>query len=56
MISVLKARKLLSSGCMGFLASMVDLSKETELTPNDVPVVRDYVLVFPKDLPRLPLN
>ena len=53
-ISALKARKLLSSGCKGFLASIVVLSKETELTPEDVPVVRDYVSVFPKDLPRLP--
>ena len=51
MISTLKANKLFSSGCMGFLASMVDLSKETELIPKDVPVVRDYVLVFLKDLP-----
>ena len=37
-----------------FLASMVDPSKETKLTPGDVPVVKDYVLVFPKDLPGLP--
>ena len=35
---------------MGFLASIVDLSKEIELTPDDVLVVRDYVSVFPKDL------
>ena len=54
MISALKARKLLSSGCKGFLATIVDPSKETELTPEDVPVVRDYVSVFPKDLPGLP--
>ena len=38
------------------MASIVDPSKETELTPNDVPVVRDYVSVFPKDLLRLPLD
>ena len=55
-ISALKARKLLSSGCKGFLAIIVDLSKETELTPDDVPVVREYVSVFPRDLPRLPLD
>ena len=41
---------------MGFLASIVDLSKETELTPEDVLVVKDYVPVFLKDLPRLPLD
>ena len=45
---------MLSSGCKGFLASIVDPSKETELTPEDVPVVREYVSVFPKDLPGLP--
>ena len=45
---------MLSSECKGFLASIVDPSKETELTPEDVPVVREYVSVFPKDLPGLP--
>ena len=39
---------------MEFLASMVDPSKEIELTPDDVLVVRDYVSVFPIDLPGLP--
>ena len=41
---------------MRFLAGMVDLSEEIELTLNDVLVVRDYVSVFSKDLPRLPPN
>ena len=41
---------------MGFLANIVDPSKEIELTPEDVPVVRDYVSVFLKDLPGLPLD
>ena len=39
---------------MGFLASMVDPSKETKLTLDNIPVVRDYVSVFLKDLYRLP--
>ena len=55
-ISALKARRLLSSGCKGFLASILDPSKETELTPEDVPVVREYVSVFLRDLPGLPLD
>ena len=38
---------------MRFLASIVDSSKETELTPDDMLVVKDYVSVFLKDLPRL---
>ena len=40
----------------GNLASIVDSSKETELTSDDVPMVRDYMSVFPKDLPRLSPN
>ena len=39
---------------MRFLARIVDSSKETELTPEDVLVVKDYVSVFLKDLPGLP--
>ena len=35
------------------LGQYIDPSKETELTPEDVPVVRDYISVFSKDLPRL---
>ena len=53
MISAQKEIKFLNSGCIGFLASMVDLRKETELTPVDVLMVRDYMSVFLKDLPSL---
>ena len=55
-ISTLQAKKLLDSGCTGFLASIVDPSKVMELTPNDVLVMRDYVSIFLQDLPRLPLD
>ena len=41
---------------MGLLANIVNLSKEIELTPEDVPMVRDYVSVFLKDLLGLPLD
>ena len=41
---------------MEFLASLVDPSKETELTLDDILIVRDYVSVFLKDLPRLLLD
>ena len=53
-ISALQARKLLNSGCVGYWATMVDVSKESMLTPDDVPIVREYVSVFPEDLPGLP--
>ncbi|XP_062076047.1 uncharacterized protein LOC133780193 [Humulus lupulus] len=54
LISVMKARRLLKSGCMGYLASVVDTYKEQKLKPEDVPVVRDFLEVFPEDLPGLP--
>ena len=44
---------MLDSGCVGFLSS-IDLNRETELTPDDVPIVRDYVSIFLKDLLELP--
>ncbi|XP_062073030.1 uncharacterized protein LOC133777449 [Humulus lupulus] len=54
LIFVMKARRLLESGCMSYLASVVDSYKEQNLKPEDVLVVRDFLEVFPEDLPRLP--
>ena len=54
MISAMKARKLLANGCVGNLANIVDLSREEKLKPEDVPVVQDFVEVFPDELPDLP--
>ena len=54
MISAMKARKLLVSSCEGYLANVVELSKEEKITPGDMLVVRDFVEVFPKDLSGLP--
>ncbi|XP_062091879.1 uncharacterized protein LOC133797823, partial [Humulus lupulus] len=54
LISAMKARRLLESGCVGYLASVVDTYKEQKLKPEDVPVVRDFLEVFPEDLPGLP--
>ncbi|XP_062093931.1 uncharacterized protein LOC133799942 [Humulus lupulus] len=56
LISVMKARQLLESGCMGYLANVVDTYKEQKLKPEDVPVVRDFLEVFPEDLPGFPPN
>ena len=52
--SAMKAKRLLDSGCVGYLASMVDTSLERHLKPEDVLVVQEFLEVFPKDLPRLP--
>ena len=45
---------MLARGCQGYLANMVDKEQEMELKPEDVPIIREYVDVFPKDLPGLP--
>ena len=43
MISSLKARKIISSGCDGYLANVIDTSKEEKLQPKDVPIVNDFI-------------
>ena len=54
MISSLKARKMISSGCDRYLAYIMDTSKEEKLQPKDVPIVKDFIEVFPEELPGLP--
>ncbi|KAM1241348.1 hypothetical protein ACFX2J_046555 [Malus domestica] len=52
-ISAMRARKLLSKGCQGYLAHVVLI----DVVPNSVEqvgVVRHYLDVFPDDLPGLP--
>ena len=53
-ISALQARRLLDRGCQGYLANIVDRTKERETVPEDIPVVREYLSVFSNDLPGLP--
>lgn len=50
----MKARRLLESECMGYLASVVDTYKEQKLKPEEVSVVRDFLEVFTEDLLGLP--
>ena len=52
-ISALQALKLLASGCHGYIANIRDETKEVKLQPTEVPIVRNYLTVFPKDLPGL---
>ncbi|KAL5570666.1 hypothetical protein UlMin_027241 [Ulmus minor] len=54
MISSMRAKKLLTSGCMGYLATIVDKSVKAKGNVEDVPIVRDFVDVFPEELPGLP--
>ncbi|XP_074322876.1 uncharacterized protein LOC141659849 [Apium graveolens] len=53
LISALKASKLLSKGCDGYLAFVKDTSKD-ESRIEDYPIVREYEDVFPDELPGLP--
>ncbi|XP_075499977.1 uncharacterized protein LOC142538546 [Primulina tabacum] len=53
-ISCLQANKLLHKGCMGFLASVVYVQKESNLQLQDIDVVQDYPDVFADDVPGLP--
>ncbi|CAN6584101.1 unnamed protein product [Malus baccata var. baccata] len=52
-ISAIQATRLLSRGCVGFLAHVVTRDKSS-LRPKDVPVVKHLTDVFPEDLPGLP--
>ena len=52
-ISAVKARKLLSKGCEAYLAYVMD-GKSGRLKPEDVPVVQEFLDVFPEELTRLP--
>ncbi|GJQ99316.1 putative reverse transcriptase domain-containing protein [Tanacetum coccineum] len=53
LISTMKARTLISHGCQGFLASVMDTSLESPNIEN-LSVVREFADVFPDELPGLP--
>ena len=53
LISAISARCLFQKGCKGYLAHVVD-TRSNEARLEDVPVVRDFLDVFPDDLPGLP--
>ena len=48
-ILAMQAQMMLSNECMGFLTSTVDKRKDEKLYPTKVPVVKDFVEVFPKE-------
>ncbi|XP_043705295.1 uncharacterized protein LOC122655128 [Telopea speciosissima] len=52
--SAVPARKLLSQGCQGFLAAVVEEKKEIKI--EDIDVVRDFPDVFPTNLMGVPPN
>ena len=54
MCSIARAKLYLYQGCSGFLAYVMDTWEKCKVTMDDVPIVRDYPDVFPKDFPRVP--
>nr|CAD1829299.1 unnamed protein product [Ananas comosus var. bracteatus] len=52
-VSTTRARKLISSGCVAYLATVVETQKELPAL-CDIPVVREFPDVFPAELPGLP--
>ncbi|XP_071924789.1 uncharacterized protein [Coffea arabica] len=53
MISGIRARKMLSKGAQGFLAFLINAPSD-QVKLEDVPVVREFPDVFPKELKTLP--
>ncbi|XP_075474131.1 uncharacterized protein LOC142505157 [Primulina tabacum] len=53
-ISYLQATKLLHKGCIGFLASVLDVRKESNMQLQDIDVVQDYPDVFAEEMSGLP--
>ncbi|GJR36517.1 putative reverse transcriptase domain-containing protein [Tanacetum coccineum] len=51
--SLMKARKYLSHGCQTFMVYVIDTSYEKK-SAKDVPVVNEFIDVFPEDLPGIP--
>ncbi|XP_075478828.1 uncharacterized protein LOC142519681 [Primulina tabacum] len=53
-ISCLKAHEMLSKGCQGFLAVVIDVNIEMTRKLNEIEVVRDFPDVFADNVPGLP--
>lgn len=49
-----KWSKWLKNGAYGFIAHVMVVDDKSEMKPEDVEVVRDFLDVFPKDLTKLP--
>ena len=54
-ISAMQARRFMRKGCETFLAVILD-SKRGQFDVENIPVVREFSDVFPKELPGIPLE
>ncbi|GKD48143.1 putative reverse transcriptase domain-containing protein [Tanacetum coccineum] len=54
LISCIKTERYISRGCQVFIAQVIE-NKSDDKRLEDIPVVREFPKVFPKDLPGLPL-
>ncbi|GKB27586.1 putative reverse transcriptase domain-containing protein [Tanacetum coccineum] len=54
LISCIKTKRYISRGCQVFIAQVME-KKSYERRLEDIPLVREFLKVFPKDLPGLPL-
>lgn len=52
-VTMLRARKLINSGCVAYLATVVETRQETPAL-DDIPVVREFPDVFPAELLGIP--
>ncbi|GKA56182.1 putative reverse transcriptase domain-containing protein, partial [Tanacetum coccineum] len=53
LISCIKTERYISRGCQVFIAQVME-KKSDDKRLEDIPVVREFLEVFPKDLPGLP--
>lgn len=56
MITNVKLRKMLSKGCMVYLAHIVKKTNDTILDLSKTPIIYEYPNVFPNSLSRLALE
>ena len=53
MMSVMMAGKILRKAYLGYLAYAVEV-RDNDMRLEDIPVVKEFPVVFPDDLPGLP--
>lgn len=55
LVSAVKARRMMSKGCEAYLAHVIEV-KSGKLKSKDMPVIHEYLDVFPKELSGLPVD